>query len=743
MLKYLCSIILGILIYILLNSNDGFSIGGLNPGDDCDYHADNCYDDKSDGTPGTCEIAENPCYCNSENVCELHGGGGAGGGAGGEASGGAGGGDAISRLDPPSLIQFSSTNNFRIRSKWFLNSSAVPVNVEYIQFKDVLEFEDPIDYGAIIRLLKTQINYLPPIYLGKFRKPSRGILDSTKVERHFFIIDKKIYYYKEQGETFMIQKVGEGRLPITLLDSRKAQLKLSASTWTKNSYLRITGTNDLKLYMYPELDDTTSSVISQTLETVQQIIEAYMNEVSSDTRCSVQIEEEETSTRSNLPMTGYIPPEPPTYSIDSTGIICESYNSVFDIDLNYVRYENDLETNVLVLETRPDALGSVPIIDTSTLGVLEYNGVPLLYITPISSGTYGRVYVASSIPYINFNSTNEANNVGIAVAVKLYNDPFDPEIIFINSIHRAAIKNCLDNGEIINAIILTRTIIPTGNRVSTAIMEFMDGTLFELLNNVRSVNITAYTRSRVPFQIVKRLMILLKCIDDAGYVYLDLKPQNILYKCYKNNHFKISLGDLGSILLKGPELIGRIINIQIAMAYMPYITEPGTDENNIIVWLFGLNILDIYGIFTATAPGYKILNPRFLPRRDPDFLNVEGLTNPSPEYYSRVAIGVSRAVSALESYRNATNDKEIEFIQKLLERIFVPIPNRITFEEINTLFTQFNLLVSSETPESPVTVEQIQKLFCSIIRTDTECTQSTLGQVCTWDATQSPPCNKI
>ena len=733
MLKYLCFIILGILIYILLNSEDGFSIGGLNPGDECDYHVDNCYDDKSDGTPGTCEIAENPCYCTFENVCELHADGGAGGGAGG--------GDAISRLDPPSLsplIQFSitsSTNDFRIRSKWFLNSSAVPVNVEYIQFKDVLEFEDPIDYGAIIILLKTQINYLPPIYLGKFRKPSRGILDSTKVKRHFFIIDKKIYYYKEQGSIFMIQKVGEGRLPITLLDSRRAQLKLAASTWKNNSYLRITGTNDLKLYMYPELDDTASSVISQTLETVQQIIEAYMNGVSSDTQCSVQIEEEETSTRSNLPMTGYTPPEPPTYSIDSTGIICESYNSVFNINLNYVRYEDDLETNVLVLETRPDALGSVPIIDTSTLGVLEYNGVPLLYITPISSGTYGRVYVASSIPYINFNSTNEANNVGIAVAVKLYNDPIDPEIIFIDSIHRVAINNCLDNGEIINAIILRR------GGVSTAIMEFMDGTLFELLNNVRSVNITAYKRSRVPFQIVKRLMILLKCIDDAGYVYLDLKPENILYKCYKNNHFKISLGDLGSILRKGPELIGRILNIQIAMAYMPYITEPGTDENNIIVWLFGLNILDIYGISTAIASGYKILNPRFLPQRDSDFLNEKGLTDPSPGYYSRVALAVSKAVSALESYRIATNDKEIEFIQKLLERIFVPIPNRITFEEINTLFTEFNLLVSSETPESPVTVEQIQKLFCNIIRTDTECTQSTLGQVCTWDATQSPPCN--
>jgi serine/threonine protein kinase len=236
-------------------------------------------------------------------------------------------------------------------------------------------------------------------------------------------------------------------------------------------------------------------------------------------------------------------------------------------------------------------------------------------------------------------------------------------------------------------------------------------------------------------------MILLKCINDAGYVYLDLKPENILYKCYKNNHFKISLGDLGSIIFKDAGLMDRINTIP--MAYMPYITESGTNENNIIVWLFGLNILDIYGISTGRAPGYKILNPRFLPTRDPDFLNVEALTVPSPQYYGRVTNAVSSAVSALESYRDETIDathyKEIEFIQNLLERIFVPITNRITFEEINTLFTQFNLLVSSKTSESPVTVEQIRKLFCSIIRTEFECTQST--PVCTWDDTQDPPCS--
>lgn len=68
MYKYLLFVILGIILFILYNNIDGFSIGGLNVGDDCSEN-DDCSTRDAVARP---ICSRNECLCNPlKNICEL------------------------------------------------------------------------------------------------------------------------------------------------------------------------------------------------------------------------------------------------------------------------------------------------------------------------------------------------------------------------------------------------------------------------------------------------------------------------------------------------------------------------------------------------------------------------------------------------------------------------------------------------------------------------------------------------
>ena len=74
------------------------------------------------------------------------------------------------------------------------------------------------------------------------------------------------------------------------------------------------------------------------------------------------------------------------------------------------------------------------------------------------------------------------------------------------------------------------------------VMDLMDGTLTKLLGELsisQAINI------------FENVVDLCECLGNTGIYPIDLKPDNILYKCTGKNNYKITLGDFGGIVKKG------------------------------------------------------------------------------------------------------------------------------------------------------------------------------------------------
>ena len=137
----------------------------------------------------------------------------------------------------------------------------------------------------------------------------------------------------------------------------------------------------------------------------------------------------------------------------------------------------------------------------------------------ISKGSYGSVYRL-------FNESHR-----ISIAMKKMEDPNDNEYKIIKKLQKDGI-GC----DILNVKVLT---IPGKGKMIFS--DFYNGSLYELMGKLNFSSI---------LNIIKQLVSNLLCLYNNGYVYTDLKPDNILYKCVSDKHFKITIGDLGSICKK-------------------------------------------------------------------------------------------------------------------------------------------------------------------------------------------------
>ena len=708
MLKYLCSIILGILIYILLNSSDGFSVGGLNPGDEC--IDDDCYD-----PPGSCDIVSNRCFCNID-ICELtepHEGGGGGGGAGG--------GGASTSVSSATAINIDIVDNVHIFTGSFYNAG-IPIFVKYIVLTQH-------DLNSIMAILMTNQN-LPPIYLGEFEKlaKSGGSL-GRKVSRHFFIIDKKVYYMKKIDGVFEPKNFGLGNEPPILVNNRLykiATLEIGDDGLVRSIlYLQITGTNGVILKMYHS--------DRSTLELVKNIIDAYIEHIYQKiSSCSVSVTSSGTVVGDvTISLDHLSDGIAPNYSIDtSESIVCQGISSVYRVDyFDKVEIESELDTNILEID------GYISSDVREKLRVLVYDDSILLkYIKIITQGGFGVVCVASNIPFDKFASYSDTTgDAALAIAFKIYMDKVrsldpsgqnDPEIEFINRINdtETNLNNCLAQGEIINARILTDP-----NDYKMAIMRYMDGDLYSLLEHAE------YNREgNLPFQIANRLMIALLCVQNSGYDYTDLKSDNILYRCYKGNKLVISLGDIGSLTSRENKQAPWTA-YTIERYFAEGLGEGSFNRSLSVVFLYGLVILEVYRIVYSWKKmdriDKKILILHYKFCKSMRNCGKSGgplnwyLTSIYNYYQYIMRYTIPELNIQFDALKNGTNDREIDFIKNLLSRIFVKEDSRITLEEINVLFTQFN---------------HGGAIQCNDIDTEEKCRETA---VCTWDATQSPPCN--
>jgi hypothetical protein len=325
------------------------------------------------------------------------------------------------------------------------------------------------------------------------------------------------------------------------------------------------------------------------------------------------------------------------------------------------------------------------------LPVLEYKGILLIHIDLIFSGSYGRVLRISNKPYSDFNKTSDEGEVAIALILKKYKEiandwqtgQSDPEIRLIESINEQerlnqdGLNNCLHVGELIGARIIT----PNPNIGKIAIMDIMDNNMY---NMVRDPRYNVY--STLPLEIIKRICIILLCIQTAGYSYTDLKLKNILFKCYRYRKLIITMGDIGSII-SSDETDDQLFTNK------PPIREEGFNNNNGVVWIFGLVIIELYKLVIwdndnrrEIPDQLKILNPRSL------WYNgiYREYASGSQGYFDVVEPAVAYLMGLFDGIKNGTNDIEIDFIKDLLGRIFVRARERITLEDIHRRLLEFN-----------------------------------------------------
>jgi len=265
----------------------------------------------------------------------------------------------------------------------------------------------------------------------------------------------------------------------------------------------------------------------------------------------------------------------------------------------------------------------------------------------------------------------------------------------------------------------------------------MDGSLRNLLENPEY-----NAQSNLPFQIANRLMIALLCVQNNGYDYTDLKSANVLYRCYIDNKLVISLGDLGSLHRRGSSdpsaWTAKVIESHFSAATYSYSLA--------VVFIYGLLILEVYRIVKwsdySRLPSIIpleifILHYEYcLQMETCGNLNDGRFMPPGPlhefltsidRYYDYIRDTTMPYINGrLDILNTGTNYDEIQFIKRLLSRIFVRQNERLTFVQINTEFTDFNARMLEE----GVPPEPDQMIDCRSIEDPLVC-----GEIdgCVWN----------
>ena len=194
-------------------------------------------------------------------------------------------------------------------------------------------------------------------------------------------------------------------------------------------------------------------------------------------------------------------------------------------------------------DTRPDAPAQIIVKDCRyvTADVIELvgnlklkytlNGIiyPLEHVSYLNSGTYGVV--------CKYSSADDMN----AIAVKFYKKNNNSEARTISMINSNV--NFKDCNTVTAEVLEYNTMrIPK----TAGLMELMDGDLDSYFKvNMRDSSLDVLF-TNIKF-IMKQIVIDLKCISDASYLYTDFKLPNVLYKMIDGVPI-VRLGDLDSIV---------------------------------------------------------------------------------------------------------------------------------------------------------------------------------------------------
>ena len=222
---------------------------------------------------------------------------------------------------------------------------------------------------------------------------------------------------------------------------------------------------------------------------------------------------------------------------------CKKYDNIREMDLNRL---------------------SVTVIPDSSGFKIDYTVAnkkfPLDDIQFLSSGSYGEVYKFSRNDY--------------GIAVKTYKSDDDDEIGIINMLEKKKIP-C----EIVNSKLLK-----VGNRYICA-MELMAGALSKMNGRLNVIK---------DAKCIKSIAKHLKCLNDHGLSYTDLKCDNVLFKCIDNKNIKTVLGDIGGICKRGQ------IHVSTWTPW-EYRNEVGHVKccESTMVWCLGVILTELFNMSTT------------------------------------------------------------------------------------------------------------------------------------------------
>ena len=203
----------------------------------------------------------------------------------------------------------------------------------------------------------------------------------------------------------------------------------------------------------------------------------------------------------------------------------------------------------------------------------------LNYISLLDEGSFGYTFKYSS-------TSDETQDGFIAIVIKVFkemNKDSRNELIIVDLLKQR--YESTDGTEFYCDTVTAKSMNlpqrpPTVQEESIIVMELMDGNLANLMNKF------SLTDDQI-FLYIKEVVTDLKCLSDNGYIYTDLKAENVLYKMTDREPI-IRLGDLGSIFSKN---LDEITNETVTFPSIESFTRSIIDSD--VIWTVGITVLQL------------------------------------------------------------------------------------------------------------------------------------------------------
>lgn len=258
------------------------------------------------------------------------------------------------------------------------------------------------------------------------------------------------------------------------------------------------------------------------------------------------------------------------------------YDNKYNIcDLNSVRPKTNLK-NITIKTNLKEKINIYP---KNIKIELFYNKKKMIKIKDVSEGGFGKIIL------FGCKDCKKEKTVILKIPFEDVNE--EPYIL----------NNFLNNTEICNDSIIPISCIKDQFKNPFIIMQEANG-------NVTNLNLSGRLKTDLVLKILKFMI----CFFDKGYLFTDLKTDNILYSCKDEKNITFYLGDIGSFAKRDQKK-------DIIMTYPPpeyaYANKKQIADIQSLAYIIGATIGEIYGFgdYLSYSDGKKELTENELKKK--------------------------------------------------------------------------------------------------------------------------------